>query len=157
MQRPIFKKWIYFNKIRALSWFRARNIPIRSDFWALNSLIRSYFERTTVWTIVWVWCGPWLHNRLDNGLIVVWSEVLSVWKIWSETVLSALRAHTVFRAHFCLIRGYFGLWCSDQRLLLSGTVWLGGHFRMAPQPGWWRWWWLAVFDVIIFLPVPVFR
>ena len=111
-QTTIFMKWMYYNKIRAVRWFRAHNSPLRSEFWTHNSLIRSDFERTIVWTMVWVWSGPWLNNRLDNGMILV----------WSETVLSALTVHMVFRAHFSLIRKYFGLGWSDQRFFLSCTV-----------------------------------
>ena len=98
---------------------------IRSDIWADNSLIRGDFERTIVWKMVCVWCGPWSHNRLDNGLI--FGLIRGPFRLersdQRQTVSSALRAHTVFRAHFNVIRGYFGLGWSDQRLLSSGTVW----------------------------------
>ena len=125
-----------------MRWFLAHNILslycqyilIRCDFWAHNSLMRSYFERTIVWTMVWVWTGAWSRNRLDNGLILLWSEVLFVWNAWSEKMSSALGAHKVFRALFSLIREYFGLGWSDQWLLSSGTVWsdvtLGWHLNL---------------------------
>ena len=135
MQTSIFMKWIYYNKIRAVRWFWARNRLIRSDLWAHNSLIRSDFERTIVWTIVWVWSVPWLHNRLDNSVILVWSEVLSVWKgLIRDSLERTWCAHCVLSALY-----------SDQRIPWSGMVWsevtfvwhglTRGHFQMAPQPG----------------------
>ena len=60
--------------------FRAHNSPIRSDFWAQNSLIRSDFKHTIAWTMVCIWSGPWSHNRVGNGLILGWSEVIFVFK-----------------------------------------------------------------------------
>ena len=122
MQTSFCMKWLYYNKIRAVRWFRAHNSLIRSNFWAHNRLIRSDFEHTIVWTMVWVWTGPWSHNRLDNGLIMVWSEVLSVWEglirdsfertlVWSEDTL-------VWEG---LIRGNFRLARSDQGSLPDGT------------------------------------
>ena len=142
-------------------------------FWSGDSLIWGHLKRTIVWTMVWVWSGPWSHNSLNNGLEVVirclekglisgifglgivWSEVIwsaqlsgrwsgfglghgrtivwtMVWfgsdqrsflsgKVWSEKVLSALRAYTVFWAHISSIRGYSRLARSDQRSLPYGT------------------------------------
>ena len=103
-------------------WFWAHNILIRSDFWAQNSLIRNDSKRTIVWTMVWVWSGPWSHNLLDNDLVLFWSEVISVWKglirdsfertlVWSEDNLVC----------YGLIRGYFCLPQSDQRSLPDDT------------------------------------
>ena len=92
------------------------------------------FERTLVWSKVILSAQSsrrWSGFRLGHGRKIVWTMVW-FWsdqrcfpsgKVWSETVSSALRAHTVFGAHFSLIRGYFGLGWSDQRLLSSGTVW----------------------------------
>ena len=92
------------------------------------------FERTFVWSEVILSAqssGRWSGFGMGHGRTVVWTMVW-FWsdqrsfpsgKIWSESVSSAFRAHTVFRAHFSLIRGYFGLGWSDQRLLSSGTVW----------------------------------
>ena len=102
--------------------FRGQLSMIRSDFWEHNSLIRSNFECTIVWTMVWIWSD---QRSFPSA------------KVWSETVSSALRAHMLFRAHFSMIRGYFGLGCSDQnffrlarsdqRSLLDGTsIWVLG-------------------------------
>ena len=48
------------------------------------------------------------HNRLDDGLGLVWAMVAKSSGQWSDFGLIA---------HFSLIRGYFGLGWSDQRLL----------------------------------------
>ena len=137
-QTSIFMNWMYYNKIHAVSWFRAHNSLIRSEFWVHNGLIRNDSERKIVWTMVWVWSGPWSYNRLDNGLILVWSEDLSVWKGPFRLERSEQKQ---FRAHpeqtLCfertlawsedtlfwdgLIRGYFRLARSDQRSLPDGT------------------------------------
>ena len=90
------------------------------------------FERTIVWSEVILSAqssGQWSGFELGYGRTIVWTMVW-LWsdqmsfpseKVWSETVLSALRAHTVFRAHFSLIKGYFGLGGSDQGSLPDGT------------------------------------
>ena len=92
------------------------------------------FERTIVWSEVILSArssGRWSGFGLGHGRTIVWTMVW-FWsdqrsfppgRVWSEIVSSALRAQMVFRAHFSLIRGYFGLGWSDQRLLSSGTVW----------------------------------
>ena len=108
-----------------------RNWSDQWHFWSRDSPIRDHLKRTIVWTMVWFGSD---QRSFPAG------------KVWLETVLSALRAHTKFWAHISLIRGYFGLGWSDQRLLLSGMVWsevtfvwiglIGGHFQIAPQPGW---------------------
>ena len=92
------------------------------------------FERTLVWSEVIFSAqssGRWSGFCLGHGRTIVRTMVwlcsdqrsFPSGKVWSESVSSALRAHMVFRAHFSLIRGYFGLGWSDQRLLSSGTVW----------------------------------
>ena len=72
--------------------------------------------RTIVWTMVWLWSD---QRSFPSG------------KVWSETVSSALRAHTVFRRTLVwsedtlvwegLIRGNFPLARSDQGSLPDGT------------------------------------
>ena len=99
---------MYYNKIRAVRWFWEHNSLFMSEFWAHNIQIRSDFERKIVRTMV-----SFLSDQRS----------FPTGKVWSETVLSAVSAHIVFRAHFSVIRGYFGLGWSDQRLLSSGTVW----------------------------------
>ena len=124
MQTSFCMKWKYYNKIRAVRWFRAHNSLIRSNFWAHNRLIRSDFERTIVWTMVWVWTGPWSDYGLIRGPFrlgrsdqrqfrahlertrcfertLVWSEDTLVWE--------------------GLIRGNFRLARSDQGSLPDGT------------------------------------
>ena len=61
------------------------------------------------------WSGAtfWEHFSLDNGLKLGYSAVAS----------STQRVHNWPRAHTSLIRGHFGLGQSDQRSLLSKTVW----------------------------------
>ena len=70
------------------------------------------FERTIVWTMVWFWSdqrsvrsGRSDHSlySLDHGLGSVWSEVNSVWKVWSQSLQSGPWSG------FGLIRGQFGL------------------------------------------------
>ena len=79
-------------------------------------------------------------------LTIVWSEVTPFWW-WSDQRSlpdgnGLIRGHfrqarseqRQFRAHFCLIREYVGLVGSDQRLLLSATVWsevtFGWHLNL---------------------------
>ena len=84
-----------------------------------------WFERTLVWsevTSIWGWCD---QRSLPDGYSLIRGQGMA----WSEADSSALRAHAVFHVDFSLTSGYFGLECSDQMLLLSGTIWSEVTFR----------------------------
>ena len=62
-----------------------------------------------------VWKEVGTHYSLDDGLEMVWSEVILVWKVWTMSwrwsdqrlVLSEKSDHWQIRAHLGLIRGDF--------------------------------------------------
>ena len=137
------KKFVDGENHSLITIFRVQLNLIRGDF--ERTIVRPGvpFERTIVWSEVILRAqssGRWSGFCLGHGCTIVWT-MFWFWsdqrsfpsgKLWSETALSALGAHTVFRAHFSLIRGYFGLgwseirgyFClarSDQRFIPDGT------------------------------------
>ena len=141
IQTSIFSKWIFYNRIKEirLEWKPFTDQTISSAIESDQNLTEHTivgsgvtFELKIVWSQIILSLqssGQWYEFGLGHGRTIV-SIMVSFWsdqksfpsgKVWSEKTSSALQAHTVFRVHFSLISGHFGLWVSYQRSLPYGT------------------------------------